>query len=163
MDRYRISHNILPESIISEIESLGFCESIGYYSVLNDIANSPIVKFLQMEVYELSSKFLNPVLAHTVNITEYTKETYNDILWDAHTDENEAEYITLIFLGCGDDDWVGGELDLYLSLNAFDFPNNKVRIPPSRGTVVTFKSNMIHKICPYFGRRSRKTLSVGWE
>lgn len=163
MNQYRISRNALPESIISEIKSLNFKDLIGSNDVLSDLTDSFVVKLLQAEVYELSNKLLNPVLAHTINITEYNKETYNHILWEPHTDENEAEYITLVFIGCGDDDWVGGELDLYLSLNAFDFPNNKVRIPPSRGTVVTFKSNMIHKICPYFGRQSRKTLSVGWE
>jgi len=162
MQKYNISHKAIPQQMLDDILCLPFKEGEGH-NVLQKLSDHYILKLLQAEVYGLTHKLMDPVLAHTISVPTYDKNSRDCILWELHDDKNEAEWITLLFLDYDTSKWVGGELDIYFNHNLFNFPNNKIRIQPEKGTIVTFDASLLHKICPYFGSVPRKTLSVGWS
>ena len=112
----------------------------------------------------LQKSITDPCIAHAIIMETYNIENKDAIYWEPHHDGKESKVITLIFVDREDtSNWTGGELDVYTSLNAFDYPDNKIRIEPIPGRVVVFDSSQVHCIRPYFGTDPRKSISIGWE
>ena len=102
-------------------------------------------------------------ISHLIKIVKYEEDNNENMIWEPHHDGTESKIITLFFIDIDDNGWQGGELDIYDSLDIFEYPKNKTRIEPKVGRLVVFNSSMVHCIRPYFGSKPRMTVSVGWE
>jgi hypothetical protein len=162
MQFVEIYDDIFNSNVIDEIRNeFQWKDTTGTINILNEIDHLSKLDFIKCIV--LGKGANSPVIAHTLNAECYDLTTKDHVLWEPHHDGKECKIITLLFVDVDTNGWVGGELDIYKSLDVFNFPNNKTRIEPKPGRLVLFESSMIHAIRPYFGKKSRKTISIGWK
>jgi len=162
MQFVEVHDNIFNSTEIEEIlNEFKWKKSTGIVNILDEINHLNKLDLIKCLVLGKGHK--TPVLAHALNTKCYDFTTKDHKIWEPHNDAEECKIITLLFVDIDTNGWVGGELDIYKNLDVFDFPNNKTRIEPKVGRLVLFESSMIHAIRPYFGKKSRKTISIGWE
>lgn len=142
---------------------IDFPARIGENNILEDIGVLPKRQLLHSLALDYDSSVTEPCLAHSIVMEAYDEKTKDFAYWEPHHDGKESKVITLLFIDLEKDKWVGGELDVYSSLDVFDYPHNKQRIEPVAGRVVVFESSNVHCIRPYFGSTPRLTISIGWS
>lgn len=144
--------------------TIGFSSGTGEKNVLDSLENFPKKEMLYSIAISMDSNITQPCIAHSISIEKYNDRNKDFIYWEPHHDGKESRVITLLFVDKEEtDEWIGGELDVYSSLDVFDYPHNKQRIDPVVGRVAVFQSNLVHCIRPYFGNTQRKTISIGWS
>lgn len=143
--------------------TISFSSGTGEKNVLNSLENFPKKEILYSLALNINNDISQPCIAHSISIEKYDIRNKDFIYWEPHHDGKESRVITLLFIDVETNKWVGGELDIYSSLDVFDYPYNKQRIEPVPGRVVVFDSSSVHCIRPYFGSTPRKTISIGWS
>lgn len=165
MNSVKIYDNLLDSKELNYIKNnYYFTEETSATNILNSLDSFPKKEILYSLAFDFNNSISSPSVAHSIVIEEYSKKNKDLLLWEPHHDGKESKVITLVFIDIENTDkWSGGELDIYTSLDVFDYPNNKQRIEALPGRVVIFESSMIHCIRPYFGKTTRKSISIGWE
>ena len=62
-------------------------------------------------------------ISHLIKIVKYEKDNNENMIWEPHHDGTESKIITLFFIDIDNNGWQGGELDIYDSLDIFQYPN----------------------------------------
>ena len=165
MNSVKIYDDVLTKDDLEFIKENYFTESkTSAIDILCELDNFLKKEILYSLAFDFDNSIINPCIAHAIIMETYNIENKDAVLWEPHHDGNESKVITLIFVDREDtNQWTGGELDVYTSLNAFDYPDNKMRIEPIPGRIVVFDSSQVHCIRPYFGTAPRKSISIGWE
>jgi hypothetical protein len=143
--------------------TISFSSGTGEENILDALDNFPKKQMLYSLALNINNDITQPCVAHSIAIEKYDNKNKDFIYWEPHHDGKESRVITLLFIDVQINKWVGGELDVYSSLDVFDYPDNKQRIEPVPGRIVVFDSSNVHCIRPYFGNVQRKTISIGWE
>jgi len=96
------------------------CAKTSETNIINKMQLFPkkeLLYSLAVGVYQNVSK---PVISHSIVMETYCNENKDAIYWEPHHDGQESKVITLVFVDCEDTEkWIGGELDIYTSLDAF--------------------------------------------
>ena len=165
MNSVRVYDNLLSAEDLKFIKDYyEFSNSTGETNLIDAMDKFPKKEVLYSLAFDVDNTISKPCIAHSIAIETYSSKNKDFVYWEPHHDGKESRVITLAFIDKEHtNNWVGGELDIYSSLDVFDYPNNKQRIDPMPGRVIVFNSSMIHCIRPYFGKTPRMSVSIGWE
>lgn len=100
------------------------------------------------------------------NLQKYDQSKISNHLYEPHHDMVESSFITAIYYidsDYTDEIWTGGELAIYKNLTFAEYPNNVINILPKPNRLIIFPGFLTHRVKPYFGKKPRTSLVLGWK
>jgi hypothetical protein len=100
------------------------------------------------------------------NLQKYDQSKISNHLYEPHHDMVESSFITAIYYidsDYTDKIWTGGELAIYKNLTFAEYPNNVINILPKPNRLIIFPGFLTHRVKPYFGKKPRTSLVLGWK
>lgn len=96
----------------------------------------------------------------------YNESTVNTYLYEPHDDIAEGGFITCLYYIDSDfkenGPWVGGELCIHNHLTFAYYHKNVININPKPNRLVIFPGYKTHRVKPYFGKKPRAAVTMGW-
>jgi hypothetical protein len=96
----------------------------------------------------------------------YDQNTVNTYLYEPHDDIAEGGFITCLYYIDSDvtdnGPWVGGELCIHNHLTFAYYHKNAINIRPKPNRLVIFPGYKVHRVKPYFGKKPRAAVTMGW-
>jgi predicted 2-oxoglutarate/Fe(II)-dependent dioxygenase YbiX len=165
----KIIEDVFSNSYLQEL-SIKFFSDKNLQLSLNEeeIKNELFYKIMKSCLFEycfeknIEMNNLKLSVSHAITIENYLNSSDN-IYFEPHHDIKEGiDVVTLLYVDY-DENSVGGQTVFYHDFSSVNYPNNQTIVDMQRGKVVIFPSDIVHRIKPYFGEKTRRTISLGWR